>query len=301
MPSRDIPSRPSLEHYKKQAKDLVKASNAASPEAIARIRGYLPRLRGLPDSEIRRAQFKLSDAQLIIAREHAFENWSKFARHIQMLDPAQATRVQVDGVELAAEVTLPEQAVGLVLFAAASSSSRHDPKRRAVAEVLNRGGLGTILADLFTEEEELADIETEELRFDLRLLSRRIAAVADWVSRQSRLRKLHMGYLGSATAAAAVLLAAAEPPSDVRAVVSIAGRPDLAGPWLGKVQAPTLFIVGANDTLALGFTSALIPLSSQSLRKLEALEGVSQLFDEPAALEKSAALALDWFRRSFQQ
>lgn len=296
MPPRDLPSRPSLEYYKKQAKDLAKARNVASPEAFGRIRDYHPRWRGLPDSEIQRAQFKLSDAQWIIAREYGFDNWSEFTKHLRILDGPQSPRIQVDGVELAAEITVPERATGLVLFAAASSTSRYNPRNRALAEILNRGTLGTILTDLLTEEEELMDAQTEELRFDLRLLSSRIAAITDWISRQPKLKALALGYLASATAAAATFVTAAERPAAVRAIVSIAGRPDLAGPWLGNVQAPALLIVGGNDSLALGFNhSAMKPIPRQTVCKLEIVEGARQLFEDQTALQKSAAFARDWF------
>jgi len=269
-------------------------------------------LRDLPDFDIRSAPFKLSDAQLVIAREHAFESWPTFARHVRTLHLAEAAaspqevprphqfaeRIPVDGIELAAEITVPNNATRLVMFTFASGSSRYNPKHRYVADVLHRGGIGTVLMDLLTEEEELVDMETEELRFDLRLLNRRIAAITDWLGQQPILRDLGLGFLGSGTGAAAALFAAAERPSVVQAVVSSGGRPDLAGPWLWKVHAATFFVVGGKDTATVAFNHAAMAwLPRQTLRKLEIIDGARHLFDEKNASEINASLIHDWFRR----
>lgn len=286
MPERKLPTRPSLEQYKKQAKDLVKDCANAAPEAFARIRQHHPNLQDA---------FKLSDAQLIIAREHAFESWPKFAQHVRTLHTEApgpnefAGCIRVDGIELPAQVAVPDDARGLVLFAHASGSSRYNPTNHQIAEVLNRGAIGTVLTDLLTEDEELADMEAEELRFDIRLLGRRLAAISKWIGEQPTIKDLRLGYFGSDTGVAAALFVAAEHPSLVQAVVSSGGRPDLAGPWLWKVQAPTLLIAGSKDTAALAFHhSAVEWFSRQTVRELEIVEG---------ALDKSAALARDWFRR----
>ena len=312
MPERVLPPRPNLEQYRKQAKDLVKDWANASPGALERVRLNHPRLQDPPESNLSRGSFKLSDAQFVIAREHAFESWSKFARHLRTLHsiPAVATfeeaprpkrfttPIPVDGIELAAEIAVPDDPAGLVLFAHARGSGRYDPRNHYVADVFNRGALCTVLTDLLTEEEELADIETEELRLDIRLLRRRLAAITNWIGRQPLLKRLGLGYFGSGTGAAAALFAAAECPSLVQAVVSCGGRPDLAGPWLWKVQAPSLFIVGAKETAALAFNhSAMAWLPRQTVRKFEVIDGVRQLFEEKSALEKSASLACDWFCR----
>ncbi|MBZ5632049.1 MAG: hypothetical protein LAO55_02880 [Acidobacteriia bacterium] len=206
--------------------------------------------------------------------------------------------IRVDGIELAAEITVPEDAKGLVLFAHASGSSRYNPRNHYVADVLHRGALGTVLTDLLTEEEELADMETEQLRFDIRLLGRRIAAITQWIGQQPVLKDLGLGYFGSGTGAPAALFVASEHPSLVRAVVSSGGRPDLAGPWLWKVQAPTLLIVGGKDTAVLAFNySAMAWFPRQTVRELEIIDGASQLFEEKGALDKSVTLARDWLRR----
>src|SRR5262245_5463264 len=262
MSPRELPPHPSLEQYKKQAKDLVKDFANSSPEALARIRQHHPRLRDLTDFAM---AIKLSDAQLVIAREHSFETWPAFARHVRALQQLAADsdastasrftleRIPVDGIELTVDVAVPENAKGLVLFACVSASSRHNPRNRYVADVLNRGSLATILADLLTEQEELADMVTEELQFNIDLLSRRIVRITDWLGQQPLLKDLAVGYCGSGTASAAALAAASKRPKIVRAVVSSGGRPDLAGPWLGRVHAPTLFTVGGKDTVAVGF------------------------------------------------
>jgi putative phosphoribosyl transferase len=311
MPERELPARPNLEQYKKQAKNLVKDRADAVPEAVARIRHFHPGFRDLPEFAVQRASFKLSDAQLIIAREHAFESWPKFARYVAKLQresvplageeihPSSFTeRLRIDGIELTAETVLPEGAWGLVLFAHASGSGRYSPTNRFVAGVLNRGALGTIQINLLTEEEELGDIESQELQLDLRLLGRRIAAITDWIGGHRTLKGLGLGYLASGVGAAAALYAAGTRAGVVKAIVSHGGRPDLAGPWLAGVHAPVLLIVGEKDTVALGFSqSAMAPFPQRTDRKLAIIRGASRLFEEPGALEKSADLASDWFRR----
>jgi len=208
-----------------------------------------------------------------------------------------ATTVPLGGIELSADVSAPDRAKGLVLFAHGSGSSRHSPRNRHVANVLNRGSIGTILIDLLTEEEEALDVRTAELRFDIPLLGRRLAGITDWIGRQPGLNSLGLGYFGASTGAAAALVAAAERPDVVRAVVSRGGRPDLAGSALKGVLAPTLFIVGEDDTVVLGLNySAMAQLPRQTKHKLEIVANATHLFEEPGALDKVAALARDWFR-----
>jgi len=208
-----------------------------------------------------------------------------------------ATIVHAGRIELSADVSLPDHAKGLVLFAHGSGSSRHSSRNRHVAEVLNRGSIGTVLIDLLTEEEEAVDMQTAELRFDIGLLGRRVAGITDWICRQPNLKNLGLGYFGASTGAAAALVAAAERPKIVRAVVSRGGRPDLAGSSLKGVLAPTLFIVGGADTVVLDLNfSAMAQLPRQTEHKLEVIEGATHLFEERGALDKVAALARDWFR-----
>lgn len=206
------------------------------------------------------------------------------------------TVIPVGNIELAADISVPDRATGLVLFAHGSGSSRHSPRNRHVADVLNRGAIATVLTDLLTQEEEAVDIETAELRFDISLLGRRVAAVTDWIERQPGLNNLGLGYFGASTGAAAALVAAAERPGVVQAVVSRGGRPDLAGAALAGVFAPALFIVGGEDLVVLDLNyDAMARLPRQTRRKLEIIPGAGHLFEEPGALDRVAALARHWF------
>ena len=208
-----------------------------------------------------------------------------------------STLIRLGKVELAADVSLADRALGLVLFAHGSGSSRRSPRNRHVADVLNRGSIGTVLADLLTEDEEAFDIRTAALRFDIPLLGRRLVAITDWIGQQPDLTNLGLGYFGASTGAAAALVAAAERPTSVQAVVSRGGRPDLAHTALTCVLAPTLFIVGAHDPVVLSLNyEAMSQLPSQTERKLEVIPGASHLFEEAGALDRVAALARNWFR-----
>jgi putative phosphoribosyl transferase len=195
---------------------------------------------------------------------------------------------------LAATLSAPKAAPGIVLFAHGSGSSRHSPRNRAVARVLQDAGLATLLLDLLTPEEEMVDQQTGRPRFDINLLSGRLIAVTDWLQQEQAQRRF--GYFGASTGAAAALVAAAERPQTVAAVVSRGGRPDLAGAALAKVRCPTLLIVGGADY-------QVIELNQQALTKLpatsalESVPGATHLFEEPGALETVARLARDWFQR----
>jgi putative phosphoribosyl transferase len=209
-----------------------------------------------------------------------------------------AVKVPIGSIELAADVALPVRAGGLVVFAHGSGSSRRSPRNRHVADVLNEGAIGTVLIDLLTAQEEAVDLRTAELRFDIPLLGQRLVAITDWILRQAHLNQLGLGYFGASTGAAAALVAAAERPNAVRAVVSRGGRPDLAGVALGKVVAPTLFIVGGEDLVVLGLNdSAIEKLPPQTERKLEIIDGATHLFEEPGTLDQVAALARNWFQK----
>jgi len=207
-----------------------------------------------------------------------------------------ATLVPLGTIELASDICLPGRAIGLVVFAHGSGSGRHSPRNRHVADILNHGGIGTILIDLLTEDEESIDEVTAELRFDIPLLGGRLTGITDWVSRQPSLKKLGLGYFGASTGAAAALVAAAQRPDVVRAVVSRGGRPDLAGTSLRRVLAPSLFIVGGNDTAVLDLNySAVAQLPPETERELKIIPEASHLFEERGALDEVAALARDWF------
>jgi putative phosphoribosyl transferase len=195
---------------------------------------------------------------------------------------------------LSGNLTIPENALALVLFAHGSGSSRHSPRNQFVARTLNRAGLGTLLFDLLTPEEEARDSYTREHRFNIGLLAGRLVDATTWAQRQEETRDLHIGYFGSSTGGAAALVAAAELPHDVGAVVSRGGRPDLAGDALPKVQAATLLIVGGNDDIVI----QLNEMARDQMRcevKLEIISGATHLFEEPGALEQVAKLASDWF------
>jgi putative phosphoribosyl transferase len=207
-----------------------------------------------------------------------------------------AAPIQLGDIELGADISVPERARGLVLFAHGSGSSRQSPRNRHVAQVLNRGAIATILTDLLTAQEEAEDIRTAQLRFDIPLLGGRVAAITGWIGGQPDLKNLGLGYFGASTGAAAALVAAAERPHIVRAVVSRGGRPDLAGAALKRVFAPTLFIVGGDDRLVLALNrSAMAQLSWQNEHRLEIIPGATHLFEEPGALDTVAVLARDWF------
>ncbi len=195
---------------------------------------------------------------------------------------------------LSGNLTIPDGADALVLFAHGSGSSRHSPRNQFVARTLNDNGLATLLFDLLTQEEEALDMRTGEHRFNIDLLAERLVHATKWANQQEETRDLRVGYFGSRTGGAAALVAAAEMPREVGAVVSRGGRPDLAGDTLSKVQAPTLLIVGGNDDIVI----ELNEMARDQMRcevKLEIIPGATHLFEEPGALEKVAKLASDWF------
>ena len=191
---------------------------------------------------------------------------------------------------------LPGAKRGVVLFAHGSGSSRHSPRNRQVARLLHEGGLATLLVDLLTADEEAADRSSGHLRFDIGLLAERLVAAADWLTRQPETRALGLGCFGASTGAAAALVAAAERPQAVSAVVSRGGRPDLAGPALPLVRCPTLLIVGGEDV-------AVIELNRRAYERLRCgkelviVPGATHLFEEPGALDAVAGHARDWFER----
>jgi putative phosphoribosyl transferase len=208
----------------------------------------------------------------------------------------QSLQIPAGGVALDADLSVPEPRHGVVLFAHGSGSSRHSPRNRYVAGELRASGLATVLADLLTRREEELDARTGRLRFDIDLLATRVTAVTDWLLDYRATSGLPVVLFGASTGAAAALVAAAERPGSVAAVVSRGGRPDLAGQRLRAVGQPTLLIVGALDT-------AVVELNRNALReltgeaRLELIAGASHLFPEPGALEQVARLARDWFTR----
>lgn len=207
-----------------------------------------------------------------------------------------STVIPVGQIELAADICLPDSARGLVVFAHGSGSSRHSPRNRHVAAVLQRRHIGTVLTDLLTPSEERVDVHTAHLRFDIALLGNRLIGVTDWIAAQPVIRDLALGYFGASTGAAAALVAAAERPDSIRALVSRGGRPDLAGASLKKVSAAALFIVGGEDPVVLDLNRlAMGQLPRSTECKLEIVEGATHLFEEPGTLDIVADLAADWF------
>jgi putative phosphoribosyl transferase len=208
--------------------------------------------------------------------------------------PVKAVRISADSMALEGNLSLPENATALVLFAHGSGSSRHSPRNQFVARTLNNAGLATLLFDLLTPEEEAIDARTAELRFNIGLLAERLVHATKWAKEQEQTRDLRIGYFGSSTGGGAALVAAAEVPQDVGAVVSRGGRPDLAGEALPKVQAPTLLIVGGNDDVVIELNEQARDRMRREV-KLEIVPGATHLFEELGALEKVAKLASDWF------
>jgi putative phosphoribosyl transferase len=216
------------------------------------------------------------------------------------VSPASSIDVSIafEGFSLDGLLTIPEPAKGLVVFAHGSGSSRFSSRNRFVAEILNEAGIATLLFDLLTEEEEDLDQRSREFRFDIDLLTDRLIGVIDWLSRETATVELPVGLFGASTGAAAALGAAAARPDKVGAVVSRGGRPDLALPHLAKVKAPTLLIVGGDD-------SVVIELNQQAAEqlaiehRLEIIPGATHLFEEKGKLEQVANLACNWFLRYF--
>lgn len=199
-------------------------------------------------------------------------------------------KIPVDGVTLEGNLVLPEKPAGIVLFAHGSGSSRLSPRNTFVAEVLQKAGVATLLFDLLTEQEDLV----YETRFDIPLLARRLSGATRWVMAQKEIRGLGIGCFGASTGAAAALIAAAELPETIQAVVSRGGRPDLAMEHLAKVRAPTLLIVGGFDDVVIELNQkAYDRLASE--KRMEIVPGATHLFEEPGTLEQVADLARDWF------
>ncbi len=203
-------------------------------------------------------------------------------------------RIPAGDVVLDGDLTIPAGAGGIVLFAHGSGSSRHSPRNRSVARVIYESGIGALLFDLLTREEEAIDMYTRHLRFDIELLTERLIAATRWVADQPETRALRAGYFGSSTGAAAALIAASRIGAGIGAVVSRGGRPDLAGDALQLVKSPTLLIVGGHDPVVIELNQdAYAQLRCE--KELKIIPGATHLFEEPGALEQVAQFAADWF------
>lgn len=208
----------------------------------------------------------------------------------------EAVRIEIGSVALDGDLHGPERAAGLVIFAHGSGSSRFSSRNRAVASVLENGGFATLLLDLLTPEEEAIDEHTRQYRFDIERLGRRVVGASDWAQSRSDLRALPLALFGASTGAAAALIAAADRPELIRAVISRGGRPDLAGDALPRVQAPTLLIVGGHD-------EPVIDMNRDAIRQMRAhveltiVPGATHLFEERGALEQVSRFAAEWCQR----
>ncbi|MGK5682026.1 dienelactone hydrolase family protein [Actinoplanes sp. URMC 104] len=205
-------------------------------------------------------------------------------------------RFPTAGCELDGDLTLPDGATGVVLFAHGSGSSQHSPRNRTVADTLHRHGLGTLLVDLLTSDEDVQDVRTREMRFDIGLLADRLIGLTDWLSTSGETAHLPVGIFGASTGGAAALVCAAARPEAVRAVVSRGGRPDLAGPALVQVDAPTLLIVGGDDEVVLELNQQARAVLA-AVAELRVIPGATHLFEEPGALDVVAEEAGTWFTK----
>ncbi|HEX7333032.1 MAG TPA: dienelactone hydrolase family protein [Pyrinomonadaceae bacterium] len=207
-------------------------------------------------------------------------------------------KIQVGHLWLTGDLIVPAGANGVVLFAHGSGSSRSSPRNQFVAGVLREAGVGTLLFDLLTPYEELLDVRTGRLRFEIGLLAHRLMAATNWVMNNPRTEGMAIGYFGASTGGGAALVAAAELGDQVKAVVARGGRPDLAGSALPLVTAPTLLIVGELDYPVITINrSALTQLRCE--KRLQLVERATHLFDEPGTLEEVGRLAADWFAKHF--
>jgi dienelactone hydrolase len=201
------------------------------------------------------------------------------------------------GAQVEADLRVPERASGLIVFAHGSGSSRFSPRNRRAAQTLQHRGFGTMLLDLLTRDEEQIDKYTAEYRFDIDRLATRVIAAGDWLHDREDVLSLRVGYFGASTGAAAALIAAAQRPYSVEAVVSRGGRPDLAGAALRQVKTPTLLIVGQNDDPVIEMNAAAKAEMCAARVELAIVPGATHLFEEPGTLEQVEQLAGDWFVR----
>jgi dienelactone hydrolase len=206
-------------------------------------------------------------------------------------------RIPVGPIYLDGNLDIPKGARGIVVFVHGSGSSRLSPRNQYVAQALQRNGLGTLLFDLLTAEEERIDMVTAHLRFDIDLLASRLVDVTDWVLENPDTKDLNIGYFGASTGAAAALIAAKEHQEVVKAVVSRGGRPDLAEKALPDVKAPTLLIVGGEDYQVIDLNQWAFDRLTLKEKQIEIVPGATHLFEEPGTLEEVARLAGDWFKR----
>jgi putative phosphoribosyl transferase len=212
------------------------------------------------------------------------------------LENATEIHIPAGSVMLSGELIVPEVATGIVLFAHGSGSSRHSPRNQYVARMIRNAGVGTLLFDLLTRDEEAIDLRTRNLRFDIDLLARRLVDATNWLATENETHHLRPGYFGASTGGGAALVAAAELGEKIGAVVSRGGRPDLAGEALPLVKAPTLLIVGGRDVPVIKMNQEAYA-QLRCIKELKIVPGATHLFEEPGTLEEVARLAAGWFVR----
>jgi dienelactone hydrolase len=267
-----VGARESCERIGRLADEIICAE---MPEYFSAVGQWYDDFSETSDDEVR---------ELLARSQHASEPATRVA----------TVRVPVDRDSLEGELTLPPNPIGAVLFAHGSGSSRHSPRNQLVARALQARGLATLLIDLLTAAEETVDRRTAHLRFDIPLLASRLVAIVGWLRTDSEAHALRLGMFGASTGGGAALVAAAERPLDVRAVVSRGGRPDLAGAALARVTAPTLLIVGSLDDPVIALNQTALT-RMRGVVSLKIVAGATHLFEEPGTLEKVAELAGDWF------
>jgi putative phosphoribosyl transferase len=206
-------------------------------------------------------------------------------------------RIPINSITLEGNLIIPEGAKGIVVFAHGSGSSRHSSRNQYVARELQKEGLGTLLFDLLTADEERIDMVTAHLRFDIDLLANRLVDVTNWLLNNPDTENLNIGYFGASTGAAAALIAAKEHSNSVKAVVSRGGRPDLAEKALPGVKAPTLLIVGGEDFQVIDMNQWAFDRLTVKEKQLKIVPGATHLFEEAGTLEEVASLAGEWFKR----
>ena len=206
-----------------------------------------------------------------------------------------AAQIPSEHIKLEGELTVPSDATGIVLFAHGSGSSRHSPRNQFVARTIRGAGIGTLLFDLLTQEEEAIDASTRHLRFDIGLLASRLVDATNWIKSQANTSHLRVGFFGSSTGGGAALVAAGAGGEEIGAVVSRGGRPDLAGDALPRVKSPTLLLVGELDYPVIRLNEEA-SRQMRCERELKIIPGATHLFEEPGTLEQVADLAAKWFK-----
>jgi putative phosphoribosyl transferase len=291
-----------LQHM--HAKKLVVAVPVAPASTCAWLRTQVDQLICLYEPEefyavgqFYRSFSQVSDKEVTDSLRRAGQFSPHIVSAVALTREAGEHEVSIDlrNARLEGTLSLPRDPKGIVLFAHGSGSSRKSPRNRYVAGALQSHGIATLLFDLLTREEELVDRQSGELRFDIGLLAERLIAVTRWVSQQPATSDLPVGYFGASTGAAAAIVAAAQLPELIAAVVSRGGRPDLAGQALGMVRAPVLLIVGGNDEMVISLNRQTFRRLQCSDKRLVIIPGAAHLFEESGALEHVARVAADWF------